>query len=772
MVRFADYSGVLQVAILAGLFLLAFAIRLFSVVRHESIIHEFDPWFNFRGAKYLVDHGFYEFHNWFDKRSWYPLGRHVGGTVYPGLMYTSAVLHDVLDALSLHIDIRDVCVLTAPLFAGFTTLSMYLLTSSAFHSPSAGLLAAAFMSVAPGYISRSVAGSYDNECIAIFALINTFYLWLRAVRSGSMAWATLAALAYLYMVAAWGGYIFIINVVPAHVLASLFMGVYSQRMYVAFSTFYLLGTLMSMQIPFVSFIPVTSPEHFAAFAVFVLLQVLQLHRFLKATLTPPTMRRVLRGTVYAVATLAVAVVAVSALGLVPSFTGRLLRLLGSSKNIAIVKSVSEHQPSPWTSFFFDLHVIVVFVPVGLCAAFLHGGDAVRAGRRRRQLTDLSLFAVLYVVLASYFSSIMVRLILILTPAAASVAGYGATTLLHACMTTLSASSLDEAQALAIDKADTTSGGGGGGGGGAQKKKATATAKAAATAAAAVVAAAATSASVAHVDVLTSPAVTSKGEMATSVAPLSLAARFSFYTRKAYALATTLVLLSTFAFFVTHSSWATSFMYSSPAVVLQSRAADGSTVVFDDFREAYTWLRHNTHEDDRVMSWWDYGYQITGMANRTVIVDNNTRNNTHIATVGYALSSPEARAIPVLRALDVDYVLVIFGGAIGYSSDDIAKFLWMIRIAGGIFPDVVETDYFGKQGYAVGEAATPAMRASLMYKMCFYRFEENNQGWDRVRQVRVPGGIKLTHLEEAFTSEHWMVRIYKVKPATQTDRFLK
>jgi dolichyl-diphosphooligosaccharide--protein glycosyltransferase len=44
-----------------------------------------------------------------------------------------------------------------------------------------------------------------------------------------------------------------------------------------------------------------------------------------------------------------------------------------------------------------------------------------------------------------------------------------------------------------------------------------------------------------------------------------------------------------------------------------------------------------------MSWWDYGYQITGMSNRTVIVDNNTWNNTHIATVGRAMASPEEEA---------------------------------------------------------------------------------------------------------------------------------
>ncbi len=76
--------------------------------------------------------------------------------------------------------------------------------------------------------------------------------------------------------------------------------------------------------------------------------------------------------------------------------------------------------------------------------------------------------------------------------------------------------------------------------------------------------------------------------------------------------------------------------------------------------------------------WDYGYQITAMGNRTIIVDNNTWNNTHIATVGRAMASNETEAYKIMRRLDVDYVLVIFGGLSGYSSDDINKFLWMVR----------------------------------------------------------------------------------------------
>ena len=54
-----------------------------------------------------------------------------------------------------------------------------------------------------------------------------------------------------------------------------------------------------------------------------------------------------------------------------------------------------------------------------------------------------------------------------------------------------------------------------------------------------------------------------------------------------------------------------------------------------------------------------------MANRTVIIDNNTWYNTHIATVGLAMASPEAEAYEIARYLDTDYVLVIFGGYSDY-----------------------------------------------------------------------------------------------------------
>lgn len=213
----------------------AFLVRLFSVLRFESVIHEFDPYFNYRTTRYLAEKGYYSFHNWFDDRAWYPLGRIIGGTIYPGLMITSTVLFNVLHGLLLPIHIREVCVFLAPVFSSFTVLVTYALTSELSDEP-AGLVAAAFIAIVPGYISRSVAGSYDNEAIAIFCMLLTYYFWIKSVKTGSLFWSVLTSLAYFYMVSSWGGYVFLINLIPLHVLVCLITGRFSQRLYVAYSS--------------------------------------------------------------------------------------------------------------------------------------------------------------------------------------------------------------------------------------------------------------------------------------------------------------------------------------------------------------------------------------------------------------------------------------------------------------------------------------------------------------------------------------------------------
>lgn len=143
-------------------------------------------------------------------------------------MVTSGVIFNILHYLHFPVDIRNICVMIAPLFSGLTAWATYLwvaipgaaligsilvLTSTTPNAPSftremagesAGLLSAAFIGIVPGYISRSVAGSYDNEAIAIFLLMITFWLWIHALKQGSAFWGMMTAVFYGWMVAAWG----------------------------------------------------------------------------------------------------------------------------------------------------------------------------------------------------------------------------------------------------------------------------------------------------------------------------------------------------------------------------------------------------------------------------------------------------------------------------------------------------------------------------------------------------------------------------------------
>ena len=52
-------------------------------------------------------------------------------------------------------------------------------------------------------------------------------------------------------------------------------------------------------------------------------------------------------------------------------------------------------------------------------------------------------------------------------------------------------------------------------------------------------------------------------------------------------------------------------------------------------------KENTPEDAIVASWWDYGYWITTLSERTTLADNATLNDWQIKKIAYALiTNPE------------------------------------------------------------------------------------------------------------------------------------
>ena len=589
--------------------------------------------------------------------------------MYPGLMVTSGIIYHVLRLLSMPVDIRNICVLLAPAFSGLTAVASYLITSEMSTSPSAGLLAAAFMGITPGYISRSVAGSYDNEAIAIFLLVFTFFLWIKAVKNGSAMWGALTALFYGYMVSAWGGYVFITNLLPLHTFVLICMGRYSPRLYVSYSTWFALGTLASMQIPFVGFLPIRSSEHMSALGkpsidilkcphltaagVFGLIQLVAFVEFIRQQVPNKQFQTLLRSLILVIFAVSMGfLVLLTVSGVIAPWSGRFYSLwdTGYAKiHIPIIASVSEHQPTAWPAFFFDLNLMIWLFPAGIYMCF-------------QKLKDEHVFVVIYAVLASYFAGVMVRLMLTLTPVVCIAAALALSNILD---TYLVADNPTPKEPQQNGQASS--------------------------------------------DGVKNAADFIKDSLRSTRTPVI--GIYSYISKASVVGILTVYLL----LFVMHCTWVTSNAYSSPSVVLASKLPDGSQHIIDDYREAYYWLRQNTPDRAKIMSWWDYGYQIGGMADRPTLVDNNTWNNTHIATVGKAMSSREEVSYPILRQHDVDYVLVVFGGLLGYSGDDINKFLWMVRISEGIWPEEInERNYFTARGeYRVDDEATPTMRNSLM-----------------------------------------------------------
>jgi dolichyl-diphosphooligosaccharide--protein glycosyltransferase len=386
--------------------------------------------------------------------------------------------------------------------------------------------------------------------------------------------------------------------------------------------------------------------------VFGLLQIVGFVEYVRLQLPSKQFQTLLRALVLVIFMVSFGgLVLLTVSGVIAPWTGRFYSLwdTGYAKiHIPIIASVSEHQPTAWPAFFFDLNFLIWLFPAGVYLCF-------------RTLKDEHVFIVIYAVLSSYFAGVMVRLMLTLTPVVCVAAAMALSQILDIYL--LAESPTEDGQSL--DTADAA-------------KAAVAT------------------------------SLLSDGLRSTTKPIVGI---YSYMSKATVVVCSTIYLL----IFVAHCTWVTSNAYSSPSVVLASRMPDGSQHIIDDYREAYYWLRQNTPENAKVMAWWDYGYQIGGMADRPTLVDNNTWNNTHIATVGKAMSSREEVSYPIMRQHEVDYVLVVFGGLLGYSGDDINKFLWMVRIAEGIWPDEVkERDFFTSRGeYRVDDEATPTMKNSLM-----------------------------------------------------------
>ena len=671
-------SSSITITCLILISILSFLIRIFSIIRYEIIIHEYDPWFNYRVTEYLSEKGIYSLLDWYDPESWYPLGRIIGGTLYPGLMFTSYIIFKLLNFLLFPINIINVCVFLPPFFSVLSSIATFFLTKEITGRKECALLSSFFISIIPGYISRSVAGDYDNEAVSITAMIITFYFFIKSINSGSIFYSILTSFTYFYMVSSWGGYVFITNLIPLYILFLIFIGRTNIKIYTSYSIFYVLGNALAMQIPFVGTLIFKSSEHFLSHGVFIILNCVIFIKFLKKIVKKEeNIERLFKLLFFFV------IIFCGLSFLLLTFKGyihfgeRIMTLLDptyASKYIPIVASVAEHNPTTWTDFYYDLHYLLIFSPLGFYYCF-------------SDPTNSKLFIAIFSLCSIYFSSVMIRLLLLSSPALCILSAIGISDLLHSLI---------------------------------KNNK----------------------------------------------------SKNSKYSLIEIILISLLISYICFIFII-HSTYASAESYSDNEIIEISTNDEGEKKIMDELREAYYWLRMNTPENAKIASWWDYGYQIAGMSHRAVLVDNNTWNTSHIATVGAILALDEEESFKICKNLDADYVLIIFGGANGNGDDDINKFLWMVNIASGYYSNIKESYYIGDEGFVINKNAAQQFMDSMIYKFSYYRFwefdfnikdsEYDLKGYDAVREDWIGyTHFNLEFFEEVYTTTNWNVRIYKVK----------
>jgi dolichyl-diphosphooligosaccharide--protein glycosyltransferase len=114
---------------------------------------------------------------------------------------------------------------------------------------------------------------------------------------------------------------------------------------------------------------------------------------------------------------------------------------------------------------------------------------------------------------------------------------------------------------------------------------------------------------------------------------------------------------------------------------------------DNWLETLEWIKMNTDEDAIIASWWDYGYWITTLSERTTLVDNATISTWQIEKIAKILLSNPDQGWIMLQQWDVDYVVIFVSGekyptseqneflyVLGGGGDE-SKLPWFMKIAG-------------------------------------------------------------------------------------------
>ncbi|RLI07341.1 hypothetical protein DRO32_04045, partial [Candidatus Bathyarchaeota archaeon] len=543
-----SHEGLLHGSVLALVLALAAGLRLLPI-RYGAYLSEFDPYWHYHVARHMVDHGFSSFFTWHDDMVWYPWGRDVAKTTYPGVPFATALLYMALRTLKVPITLYQVCVYFPVLMGALSCLALYFLGRE-IAGPKVGLLSAFLLAVSPAHIERTALGFCDDETIGILSIILFTLFLLRAIDDGRseaehIAYSILAGLSLGCLCASWGASRYPLAISAALAVVLVALRRYRPRLLSAYSICFGLALFIAIHVPRLGLRYLWEYSTVPVAIVIVVLATAELVRRVERT----------RDKIIIACAILIALASLTALAVhfnvVKPLARKFISVLNPAtrRELYLFESVAEHRPGTWALMFYEFGGGLIFALAGLYFAV-------------REPTDENLMLVLFGLSAIYAAASLVRLAILMSVPISVLWALAIERLSRPLVKVM-----EEAEEAFVRKAE-------------------------------------------HAG---------KG-----------LAGFGF----------------PILFLITLLSVSGTLRAADSPVTIASSSLPMKTTC-DDWLDALNWMKQNLPEDAVVCSWWDYGYWIRVIANRTTLADNGTLNKTQIKLIALMFFSNETEALDIL-----------------------------------------------------------------------------------------------------------------------------
>jgi dolichyl-diphosphooligosaccharide--protein glycosyltransferase len=627
----------LVIAVLALAFSSALIMR-FYPSKYGYYLNEFDPYFDYRATKFIVDNGLSAYWQWHDTMSWYPEGRNVPSTSQSVLHITAAYMYQAFGG---GVSLLDFTIAFPAIMGALTVIVIFALVR-VLAGTSAGMFSAILMAFSPAIIQRGNLGWFKSEPLGLFLGILAMYLFISAIKHKEIKYAIAKAIAGGLILGlangSWGGIqYFSIPISLFFIALPFFRRDLTIPTYVAIAfTVFTLITAAVFPRPGISFVLGLPGLAMMAGTIFLVIAF-----FVKRFSRPMVQTRNLAFLLIAFVAIGIGLIAAGSY-ITPSF--RYLNAINpflSSQN-PLVESVAEHFTPTVADYFTDFSVLLMFAGLGVWLAF-----------RRRN--DTAIFALLIGITGVYVSATFARLLVFASVGIIVLAGLGLYEVTRSIMAYREAAAATQATTLR-------------------------------------------------------PMAATREERR-KIEFASRAHSTSGQVVKISYVIVVIMMLSIPLFYPSNSNWVSSADIP-PAI---ANGGTGYRMQTEDWIDAMNWISKNTESDAVIASWWDYGYWITTLGNRTTLADNATINQTRINTLAKMFMSDEESGIKIAQDLKADYILVYVVGQIRFTGQinasdaadddgrvaiytlgqggDESKKQWFIRIGGFDETRYVEQDGF-------------------------------------------------------------------------------